>query len=631
MNLSDNELMAMVNRTFDDSKSEDENFDKIVSIFYSLVKESYKNGDISLIIAANKFDYSDSLQAINSLNSFVIFLDKCGIEFDQELERKIKKETLDLDSVLKKACGAKDADLRLLSGDSIELINNSSYSILNTTSFEENIDDLDDYEYKELSDEEYEKIIDKASFPNDSTKQYFKDISRISKLSEDEKQTLYKKYAETKDPKIRERLIIGNLRLVVSIASKYQKYSNNFTLLELISFGNEGIITALDYYNPEKAKFSTYAIWWIRQKISRGIADDSLPFRIPVNLRNKIYSYIKQKSILESNYGRKLTIQELSEETGIPAKKINDYEKLLVKMNSVSIDAPVGEEEDSSLIDFIPDSDTLTPEQYTISNDKTYVNRLLSCLNDVERKVIVLRYGLDDGIRRNFGEVSEELYLSKEKNTRLTRQRIEQIESKALRKMKDYIERSKNMSNRRFDFMRELEQGRTETAEINKINMEFLKLVKLIKTTKVPVLSKSISQLESVDVDVLKICFGNIYAGVPLAPALDMKKRAAFRVFPLLMANIIRNEKIEKEVDEEEFELPRNIYDYFSGNSSNDIDKAIVMLSTSERLLLSKYYDVYTGDFIADKVVDYHDARLISNALKIVEFNLPGGKAKIKK
>lgn len=617
LSLTDKEIMNIVERTFDDNKSIDENFEKIIKVFYSVVKENYKNGDLSLIILSNQFSYDSFINAVNSLNNFAIFLDKCGITFSIELEDKIKEESYDLDNTLKKISEAGKDYIDKLNSLALRLFQESSYYVS-----EELILSIDEEDMSE------EISFDDVSFTDDSTKQYLKEIGKIPLLTPDEEKTIFKRYRETKDLKIRDRIIEANLRLVIPIASRYQRRASGITLLELVSVGTEGLIRALDDYDPDKSKFSTYATYWIKQKILRWIQNNSSNIRIPINLRQNIIKFHKQKVQLETEYGRTLSIEELSEKTGISVKKILDYEKIYLQFSSVSINSPVGEDEDSELVDFIEDTDTLTPEEKAIFNDSTNVDEWLSHLNETERIIIMLRNGLYDGRVYSLEEVSDKLCKLGLRDNVVSRQRIEQIESKALRKLRNLIQSQRS----RKTVTRIRINETSKKVDDNKINLEFLKLIKLVRITDVMILSKSVYELPDSAKETLRKCFGNnIFAGVPLSPTMEVKEDAAFRVLPLLHKIIKKNIELQKQVSTEEIEMPRNIYDYFVNCTQYDVDKAISELLPSDRLALAKCYDMYSGDYKSDNVATFKDKKNILNILKAIEFNLPRVKNKTKK
>ena len=228
LSFTDKQLMSIVDKVFDNEKTEEENYEQIVAIFYSIVKDSVEKKDVSLLLSANNFNYSDTKTAIKSLNEFAIFLSKCGIDFNKDLERRIKIVNSDLDKVLKKVSESSNIDMDELNSLAIELIESSSFSL------SEKIDEELDDEKEDINS--FENI----SFTDDSTKQYLKEIGKIPLLTPEEEQTIYKEYKITKDPKLRKRIIEANLRLVVSIAGKYQR-KTNMSLLDLI------IISTLRY------------------------------------------------------------------------------------------------------------------------------------------------------------------------------------------------------------------------------------------------------------------------------------------------------------------------------------------------------------------------------------------------
>lgn len=625
-NLSDKELMDMVNKTFDESLSEEDNFDKILNIFYKVVSDSYKKGDISLILLSNKFSYDSYSSAIESLNNFSLFLNNCGIKFNIELENKIKSESKDLDGVLKRVSESNDDYIDKLNGFSIEVLNNSSYSEIN---------DLEEDE--ELNFEEID-------FTDDAIRQYKKEIGKISLLSEEEKNTLFKLYSETKDPKIRKRIIEANLRLVFSIAVNYSKISNSLSLLDLISMGNEGLIRALDTYDQEKASFSTYATTWIKQKILKGISESSDSIKIPLNKKHSILKFHKLKDKLEAEYGRVLSSKELSELTNLSVETICEYEIYYHQLTTISMDAPIGEEEDSNLIEFIQDKDSMNPEQTAIFNDVSNVKFWLSYLNDTEKMIILLKTGLYDGKEYNLEEISLKLKEFGLRDKNLSRQRIEQIESRALRRLKRIIEvQRKKEEDKKEEQLKEKETLKkvkskslldelSKHVESNNINSEFLKLVKLIRITEVTVLARSIYEMPPQAKTILEKCFGkNILAGNPLATTADTKREAVYIALPLLRKIIKKNEDTLKIQRLEDVVLPRNLYVYFKKYSQDDVDRAIEKLSSTDRLSLSRCYDMYTGDYNSESKLPLLERRDISNVLKIIDYNLPRNKKRVKR
>lgn len=619
LSFTDKQLMSIVDKVFDNEKTEEENYEQIVAIFYSIVKDSVEKKDVSLLLSANNFNYSDTKTAIKSLNEFAIFLSKCGIDFNKDLERRIKIVNSDLDKVLKKVSESSNIDMDELNSLAIELIESSSFSL------SEKIDEELDDEKEDINS--FENI----SFTDDSTKQYLKEIGKIPLLTPEEEQTIYKEYKITKDPKLRKRIIEANLRLVVSIAGKYQR-KTNMSLLDLISVGNEGIIRAIEDYDPEKSKFSTYATTWIRQKILRELENSVAPLRIPANLRNEVVRFHKLKSELESQRGKKVSHEELRDITGLPLKKIKEYEKIYIQMKPVSMDSPVGDDEDAKFSDFVVDDNTRTPEDAAIFNDYSRVNLLLSHLTETERIVMELKSGIYDGREYKLEEISSKLIELGLRQEPVSRQRIEQIEKKARKRLRNIVEREKKLADDpRLAARRRVIEDINRIEQNNKINMEFMRLVKLIRVTEVTVLTRTYAELPKNIKQNLMVCFGNnIYSGNVQNPTFEDKKEAVYVSLPYLKRMIEKNLMKEVEQNIDKVDLPRNLYDYFSDYSSFDVDKAISELSATERLTLSKTYDLFDGNYRMDSRTSFVDAKLTLNIIDMVRFNLPKSKGKRK-
>ena len=271
----------------------------------------------------------------------------------------------------------------------------------------------------------------------DPVRMYLKEIGRISLLTKEQEVELAKK-VDKGDLDAIEKLTQANLRLVVSIAKKY--VGRGLTLLDLIQEGNIGLIRAVEKFDWRKGyKFSTYATWWIRQAITRAIADQARTIRIPVHMVETINRFIRTSRKLMQELGREPTANEIGREMGIEEDKVREIIK--VSQEPTSLEAPVGEEKDSTLGDFIPD-DMIRPEdQASAELLKAHLSEVLDTLNDREKKVLKLRFGLEDGRQRTLEEVGREFGV--------TRERIRQIEAKALRKLrhptrskklKDYLE-----------------------------------------------------------------------------------------------------------------------------------------------------------------------------------------------
>ncbi len=316
---------------------------------------------------------------------------------------------------------------------------------------EEDLED-DDYLASESDDEDEEEedserniVInyDTASTytkVNDPVKMYLKEIGRVPLLKAEEEVVIAKRIEKglkhPKDPQLvqdgieaKNELISANLRLVVAIAKKYT--GRGMLFLDLIQEGNMGLIKAVDKFDYKKGfKFSTYATWWIRQAITRAIADQARTIRIPVHMVETINKMTRIQRQLVQELGRDPSAEEIAERmgSGMSADKVREIQK--IALDPVSLETPIGEEDDSHLGDFIEDKDAMSPDQYA-NNEllKDEINLVLSTLTEREEKVLRLRFGLEDGRTRTLEEVGKEFDV--------TRERIRQIEAKALRKLKN--------------------------------------------------------------------------------------------------------------------------------------------------------------------------------------------------
>jgi RNA polymerase primary sigma factor len=267
----------------------------------------------------------------------------------------------------------------------------------------------------------------------DHVKMYLKDIGKIRLLTAEEEVDLAQKIAEG-DIEARNTLVEANLRLVVSIAKRYVGRGMQF--LDLIQEGNLGLIKAVDKFDYTKGfKFSTYATWWIRQAITRAIADQARTIRIPVHMVETINKVKKTNSQLLHENGRDPTAEEIAEKLDMPVEKVREI--LRVAQEPVSLETPIGEEEDSHLGDFIPDEDALSPaDAAAMTFLRSKVNEVLETLTAREAEVLRLRFGLRDGTPHTLEDVGKEF--------NVTRERIRQIEAKALRKLR-HPSRSKHL------------------------------------------------------------------------------------------------------------------------------------------------------------------------------------------
>ena len=269
---------------------------------------------------------------------------------------------------------------------------------------------------------------------NDPVKMYLKEIGRVDLLTAKEEVEIAKRI-EAGDEEARALLISANLRLVVSIAKKY--VGRGMLFLDLIQEGNMGLIKAVEKFDYTKGfKFSTYATWWIRQAITRAIADQARTIRVPVHMVETINKLTRHQRQLVQELGREPTAEEIAAKMGdITPEKVREIQK--IALDPVSLETPIGEEDDSHLGDFIEDKDAISPDEYTNNQLlKDEINLVLEGLTEREEKVLRLRFGLYDGKTRTLEEVGREF--------NVTRERIRQIEAKALRKLK-HPSRSKRL------------------------------------------------------------------------------------------------------------------------------------------------------------------------------------------
>ncbi len=281
---------------------------------------------------------------------------------------------------------------------------------------------------EELTLEKKIKILKsiQSTLSTDAIRSYLYEIGRIPLLTGEEEVILAKRI-ENGDEEATQLLITANLRLVVSIAKKYSK--SNLELLDLIQEGNIGLMRAVEKFDYKKGfKFSTYATWWIRQAITRAIADQARTIRVPVHMIETINKFNKVNNTLATKLGRPATDEEIAKEMDIDVIKVAEIKK--INQNPSSLSTPIGEEKDSKLQDIIPDDRTQSPEDYaTAEYLKNQLHTILDGLQDRERRVLSLRFGLEDGVSRTLEEVGKEFGV--------TRERIRQIEAKALKKLKE--------------------------------------------------------------------------------------------------------------------------------------------------------------------------------------------------
>jgi len=284
---------------------------------------------------------------------------------------------------------------------------------------------------KKKKQDEMVEAFDLGDIYDDSIQMYLREIGKVPLLTGEEEISLAQRIGKG-DAAARKKLTEANLRLVVSIAKKYM--GRNLGLLDLIQEGNLGLFRAVEKFDWTKGyKFSTYATWWIRQAITRALADQSRTIRIPVHMVETLNKYAQAERSLVQDLGREPLPEEIAAEMGIEVEKVYHLKK--ISQETVSIDSPVGEDEgeDSSLGDFIVDEDTTKPNEVAGRQIlKEYVGGILQDLDPREQKILKMRFGLEDGVTHTLEEVGEEFGV--------TRERIRQIESKALEKIREHVD-----------------------------------------------------------------------------------------------------------------------------------------------------------------------------------------------
>ncbi|MCC2219248.1 MULTISPECIES: RNA polymerase sigma factor RpoD [Lachnospiraceae] len=297
---------------------------------------------------------------------------------------------------------------------------------------------LEDAEDADIDIEKIDLSVPDGVSIEDPVRMYLKEIGKVPLLTAEEEIELAKRM-EAGDEKAKQKLAEANLRLVVSIAKRY--VGRGMLFLDLIQEGNLGLIKAVEKFDYEKGyKFSTYATWWIRQAITRAIADQARTIRIPVHMVETINKLIRESRQLLQELGREPLPEEIAERMGISVERVREI--LKISQEPVSLETPIGEEEDSHLGDFIQDQNVPVPAEAAASNLlRDQLNEVLDTLTEREQKVLRLRFGMDDGRARTLEEVGKEF--------QVTRERIRQIEAKALRrlrhpsksrKLKDYLD-----------------------------------------------------------------------------------------------------------------------------------------------------------------------------------------------
>ena len=355
-----------------------------------------------------------------------------------ESKEKDKKENIELLNDTQELEQDSDEEIDIEDADaSVKSIPMDETSTMAELDIEPNLEDIDEIEKDMLLQDMKDMSFVENLNVDDPVKMFLKEIGKIRLLTYEEENILAEKMLKG-DKEAKKQLIESNLRLVVSIAKKYIGRGMHF--LDLIQEGNLGLIKAVDKFDQSKGyKFSTYATWWIRQAITRAIADQARTIRIPVHMVETINKLIRTSRHLLQTLGREPTPEEIAEELEMPVERVREV--LKVAQEPISLETPVGEEDESNLGNFIPDDEAPSPsEQAADVLLREHIEEVMQTLTPREAKVLKLRFGLQDGRMRTLEEVGKEFDV--------TRERIRQIEAKALRKLR-HPSRSKRLK----DFM----------------------------------------------------------------------------------------------------------------------------------------------------------------------------------
>ncbi len=369
----------------------------------------------------NKDNEKINIARIEAVKKLIARGKKDGILTYSELIDSLEEINLDAEQI--------EAVYQGLENLGIEVVGDKDDLLLEKDELDENIDkeELEETDIKE------DLSVPKGINVDDPVRMYLKEIGKIPLLTGDEEIELAKRMQDG-DEEAKKQLAEANLRLVVSIAKRY--VGRGMLFLDLIQEGNLGLMKAVEKFDYKKGfKFSTYATWWIRQAITRAIADQARTIRIPVHMVETINKLVRVQRQLVQELGRDPSPEEIGKEMGMEVERVREIMK--IAQEPVSLETPIGEEEDSHLGDFIPDDEVLAPaEAATFTMLREQLIDVLDTLTPREQKVLRLRFGLDDGRARTLEEVGKEF--------EVTRERIRQIEAKALRKLR-HPSRSKKL------------------------------------------------------------------------------------------------------------------------------------------------------------------------------------------
>ena len=391
---------------------------------------------------AKKVTDKDTKQTTKATNENIMNSDQMKEHLDNLVDMAKKNDNTLIDTeIVNYFVGKPDIELNTdMMTKIFDYLDEHHVAVLSETEEDDEILDdmiLEDAEDADIDIEKIDLSVPDGVSIEDPVRMYLKEIGKVPLLTAEEEIELAKRM-EAGDEKAKQKLAEANLRLVVSIAKKY--VGRGMSFLDLIQEGNMGLIKAVEKFDYTKGfKFSTYATWWIRQAITRAIADQARTIRIPVHMVETITKVKKVSSQLLHKNGHDPSPEEIAKELDMSVERVREI--MRIAQDPVSLETPIGEEEDSHLGDFIPDDDAPAPaEAASLVLLKEQINQVLSTLTEREEKVLRLRFGLEDGRSRTLEEVGQQF--------NVTRERIRQIEAKALRKL-----RHPNRSNKVRDYL----------------------------------------------------------------------------------------------------------------------------------------------------------------------------------
>ena len=562
-------------------------------VYHYIHEEIVEKNNLSIIFNYIE-QYFNTNSAELSLNNFCLFLCKCNITFNSYIYDAISSKNNIFEACIK----------IIIHNNTTNKLSNEAIEIMEMY-YEKHFEITYTIENDNISETNEEYNISKSNF--------FNEINKLPLLTENELYELINKYRETKDLKIRDKIFKHNLRLVFPLARKYQA-SSGMDFEDLVQEGSLGILKAIEDYDPNKSKFSTYATWWIRQKIIRYVNNYSRTIHIPVYKQEKMYRYKKLKNEIFAKTGKYPSDKELAEQLGVPVSEINEYRQL----NSIttSLNETISEESDDELIDFIPDDSCENPEQKLINTYHPDIDAALEKLSEDQKNVLKLRYGLLDGQYHTLEEISNLLLKLGLKNTKITSERARQIEARGLEKLHYLLTHPEKKEKNNYI---------NENSYV--INRKYRKFVSFIISIDKKILNEILLTMTESEVNFLIEIYGkNIKENISMEmDNLRIENLIIIKIYPKIIREydkIVAREIIN---NPKNIILPTNIYYVCDHDkiTKDKVDKKIDNLSVEDRYFLSKFYDIYsnTGELI-EREIKLEEKLKIIEILKKIENEL---------